>query len=116
MASPQKGSPHCVRLAPARWRFYDRARRRGFPRQHRRVSTMKRRGLLMAAAGVCLVVGSTATLLLAKPGIVRTKEGQVYNGDVVDIAANDYVTVTVHGITTRIDRADVSEITDGQGL
>lgn len=73
---------------------------------------MKRRGLLIAAVGLCLV----GSALLAKPGIVKTKEGQVYDGEVEDKAGDDFITVTVRGITTRIDRADVESVSEGHGL
>lgn len=70
------------------------------------------RRLILAALGVCLV----GSVLLAKPGIIKTREGQVYDGDVEDVAGNDYVTVTVHGIPTQIDRADIESMAEGQGI
>lgn len=72
------------------------------------------RGICVAAVGLCLA--GAAAAVLAKPGVVRTKEGQVYEGDVVDKDGDDFVTVTVRGISTQIARADVQSIADGQGI
>jgi hypothetical protein len=76
---------------------------------------MFRRALLivaMTAAGATLVTSS----LFAKQGVVQTRTGQVYDGEVDDRAGADVVTVTVRGIATQIPRADVQSITYGRGL
>ena len=60
-------------------------------------------GLLYAAA---------ATLVHAKPGVVRTREGQTYDGD-VDEKDPDNVVVTVRGIKTTIARTRIASIDYG---
>ncbi|HZZ43797.1 MAG TPA: hypothetical protein VFE58_12740 [Tepidisphaeraceae bacterium] len=75
----------------------------------------RRRGLLIVVATAIGLVGMTAALM-AKSGVVKTREGQVYEGDVEDNNADDFVTVTVRGIKTQIARADVESIVDGQAI
>src|SRR3954462_4243286 len=49
---------------------------------------------------------ATATSLLpAKPGMVRTKDGTVYRGDITE--DDKFVTVKDRGISTRIDKRNV---------
>jgi hypothetical protein len=55
--------------------------------------------------GSVAVVGLMASLLPAKPGTVRTKDGTVFTGDLTE--DEKFVTVKNHGISTRIDKRNV---------
>lgn len=72
---------------------------------------MIRRGLLVTA-GLLLA----ASFVAARPGVVKTREGHTYEGEVVDRPGEDFVTVTVRGIQTRINRPDVAGIEYRQGI
>lgn len=57
-----------------------------------------------------LVVGMVASVLAA-PGVVRTKNGQLYIGDVIE--AGDRVTINMGGIDTAIERGEIVSIEYG---
>ena len=78
---------------------------------------MYRRGgrIWVATLAVTALLAGSAWLL-ARPGVVTTRAGQVYAGEVDDKPGADHVTVTVRGIPTQIARADVRDITYGPGV
>jgi hypothetical protein len=55
---------------------------------------------------ICCIL--TASVALAKPGVVKTKNGQTYEGEVEE--KPDGVVVTIKGIQTRIAQRDVSSV------
>lgn len=63
----------------------------------------------LACVGV-LVIGAVASVLAA-PGVVRTRNGQLYLGDVIE--AVDRVTINVGGIDTAIERGEIASIEYG---
>src|SRR5690349_3224404 len=65
--------------------------------------------LLVAAVGASALLVLRPSTSLAKPGVVRTKEGQTYDGD-VDEKDADTVVVNVRGIETRIARDRIASI------
>jgi hypothetical protein len=56
---------------------------------------------------------TTCSILLATPGIVKTKSGHTYYGEVTRAA--DGVVVTIHGSETRVPQADVESVSDQPG-
>src|SRR5438105_4354027 len=66
----------------------------------------------MARGGVLVWLFLTlisATVALARPGIVRTRDGQTYDGE-VDDKDPDNILVTVRGIQTSIPRVRIASI------
>jgi hypothetical protein len=70
----------------------------------------------MTRRGICvwLLCGLSATVVFtraasARPGVVKTTDGQTYDGE-VDDKGGETVTVTVHGIVTRVERTRVASI------
>jgi thioredoxin-like negative regulator of GroEL len=59
-----------------------------------------------------LIGGLTATFAFAKPGVVKTRDGKTYDGEVND-SDPDTVVVTVRGIPTRIARNRIASIDYG---
>jgi small nuclear ribonucleoprotein (snRNP)-like protein len=55
-----------------------------------------------------VVVGLLASALLAKQGIVVTRDGDKFTGDVTE--TDKFVTVTLHGVQTTIDKRNVANI------
>src|SRR4051812_24017026 len=51
----------------------------------------------------------TAATLLAKPGVVKTVDGQTYNGEVEEKV--ETVNVTIRGIATAVPRTKIASIT-----
>src|SRR5262245_17678209 len=70
--------------------------------------------LLLAAVGCSALSVFGPSISLGKPGVVRTREGQTYDGD-VDEKDPDAVVVTVRGIETRIARNRIASINYGSG-
>jgi len=64
----------------------------------------------LGSLGVCLF----SSALLAKPGIVHTKNGQTFQGDVDE--KEDKVVVDIRGIRTTIDRANIESIQYTKGV
>lgn len=60
---------------------------------------------------VVIAVLSVVASLLATPGVVRTKNGQLYVGEVTE--SGDRVTINMGGIDSAIDRADIESIEYG---
>jgi hypothetical protein len=56
-----------------------------------------------------IAVGLFSSVLLAKPGVVTTKDGRTYEGDVQE-KDNQSVVVNIHGGETRLDRESISKI------
>src|SRR6476619_2727309 len=56
----------------------------------------------------CVVAVFGASLLFADQGIVKTKDGQVLQGEVED--KPDFVRVTIHGVQTTIPRSEVESV------
>ena len=72
-------------------------------------------GGLIFVAGVTLVTLLMAcSLLLAKPGVVKTKTGRTYYGDVTT-APDGTVVVTIHGVEKRIPQAEIESVSDQPG-
>jgi hypothetical protein len=65
--------------------------------------------LLLAAVGISALSVLRPSMTFGKPGVVRTSEGQTYDGD-VDEKDPDTVVVNVRGIETRIARNRVASI------
>jgi hypothetical protein len=65
---------------------------------------------LLGSLGVCLF----SSTLLAKPGIVHTKNGQTFQGDVDE--KEDKVVIDIKGIRTTIDRANIDSIQYTKGV
>jgi hypothetical protein len=61
-----------------------------------------------AIGGAALAVLLTCSLLLARPGTLKTKSGQVYTGDITE--TDDAIVVTMNNIQTQIARSDVASI------
>lgn len=61
-----------------------------------------------------LATGLTASLLLAEPSIVKTKDGNTYQGDMT--MRNESIVITIHGVETIIPQADVDSITKADDL
>jgi hypothetical protein len=59
--------------------------------------------------GFVAAVGLSASVLLAKPGVITTKDGRTFEGDVDEHDA-ETVIVTIHGGQTKFARADVTKI------
>jgi hypothetical protein len=55
-----------------------------------------------------VAVGLFASVLLAKPGIVHTRDGGSFRGDVTE--DGQYVTITTHGIATKVNKLNVAKI------
>jgi hypothetical protein len=66
---------------------------------------MARRWLMIALAASLLGSGA---LLLAQPGVVTTRDGQAFDGDVRE--ETDSIHITIHGVTTVIPRNRVLQI------
>lgn len=66
------------------------------------------RGWLIGTAMASFAVLLAASVLLAKPGIVKTRDGQRFEGDVTE--NDDVVTVTVRGVAVNINRRNVTDI------
>lgn len=74
--------------------------------------TRRRRGVFVWL----LAAGLSATVAMARPGIVRTTDGQTFEGDVtVDESDANIVIVTVRGIPMRLERSRIAstEYTEG---
>jgi hypothetical protein len=54
-----------------------------------------------------IAVLALVSVLWAKPGSVQTNDGQVFQGDVTE--ENGFVTITSHGISTKIDKRNVAK-------
>src|SRR5690348_10064180 len=65
--------------------------------------------LLLAAVGFSALSVVCSSMTFAKPGVVRTREGQTYDGE-VDEKDPDAVVVNVRGIETRIARDRIASI------
>jgi hypothetical protein len=63
---------------------------------------------LLVSGSVALLVLLSASALLARPGILKTKSGQTYDGDIKD--DGDTYTVTVDKIDSQISKTDVSSV------
>src|SRR5690242_9953970 len=57
-----------------------------------------------------MVVLLAACVAFARQGIVKTKNGQTYEGDVAE-QSNGSVTVTIKGIQTKVAQADIASVT-----
>jgi hypothetical protein len=55
-----------------------------------------------------LIVSLCGSALMAKPGVVKTRDGRSIEGDVTD--QGDTVTITVHGIPTSVPKENVESI------
>jgi hypothetical protein len=55
------------------------------------------------------LLGLSATIVFARPGVVKTKDGQTYDGD-IDDKDPDALIVTVKGIKTRIERSRIATV------
>ncbi len=56
-----------------------------------------------------VVLGLSATVSFARPGVVKTRDGQTYDGD-IDDKDPDALLVTVKGIKTRIERSRIASV------
>ena len=65
----------------------------------------KRVGVMVCGFVILSFCGS---LLMAKPGVVKTRDGRSIEGDVTD--QGDTVTITVHGIPTSVPKENVESI------
>jgi hypothetical protein len=65
-------------------------------------------------AGVAMVTLFTGSLLLAKPGVVKTKTGRTYYGD-VSKADDGTVVVTIRGVEKHIPPAEVENVSEQAG-
>jgi hypothetical protein len=54
-----------------------------------------------------------SSALLARQGVVKTKDGQTLEGDVNETAAADTVSVTIHGAQVLLPRSDIASIDYG---
>ncbi len=64
----------------------------------------------MAVVGVA-VVGMLASVLLARPGVVRTKDGRTIEGDIVESVDHpDQITIGVHGAQLSINRTNIASL------
>ena len=52
----------------------------------------------------------SATIVFARPGVLKTVDGQTYDGDIDDKKDPEALIVTVRGITTRIERSRVASV------
>ena len=73
---------------------------------------LRRRWSVVALIGTATAL-TTCSILLATPGIVKTKSGHTYYGEVTRAA--DGVVVTIHGSETRVPQADVESVSDQPG-
>lgn len=68
-----------------------------------------RAGVVGSLAGAVLVMTvMVASVSWATPGIVKTRAGAIYSGDVVERV--NTVTVTIRGVETKLARADIESI------
>jgi hypothetical protein len=63
------------------------------------------RRLWWTAASACIALGLSASLLVARPGVVRTRDGKTLEGDIEE--KPDQVLVTIKNIRTAINRDNV---------
>src|SRR5437764_6879936 len=94
-------------LAPTRFQLA-----RSSPRIYHEPTTrrplMNRRLWWIGAAASAAAVCFSASLLLARPGVVKTLDGKTLEGEIEE--KPDQVLVTMHGIKTAVNRDNV----DGQ--
>jgi hypothetical protein len=64
--------------------------------------------------GIAIVLFVSSSMLLAKPGVVKTKSGHTYYGEVTR-DPDGTVIVTIRGVETRVPGADVDLVTDQAG-
>jgi hypothetical protein len=62
-------------------------------------------------AAIALLLALAVTVALAKQGVVKTKSGETYEGDVIETA--DGVVIISRGVQTRIPKAEIESITYG---
>src|SRR3954471_22356898 len=62
---------------------------------------------LLAVIGIS---AAGANVAFARPGVIRTVDGQTYDGEIDDKKDPEALIVTVRGITTRIERARVASV------
>src|SRR4051812_6350276 len=61
-----------------------------------------------------LVICVCASALFARPGVVHSRDGMTYDGDVTE--TENTVTIRVHGIATTLDRSKVAGIAYGENI
>ena len=66
---------------------------------------LKRVGVIVCGF---VILGFCGSALMAKPGVVKTRDGRSIEGDVTD--QGDTVTITVHGIPTSVPKENVESI------
>ena len=69
---------------------------------------MMRSGVLGVVVGV-LLIGGAVGVALAKQGVVKTRNGQSYEGDITE--KGDLVIVNNRGIETRINKSNIESVT-----
>ena len=69
---------------------------------------MKTRRLMVCAVFFGALVCGSASIVLAKPGIVKTRDGRTIEGDITE--KNDGVIITISGIPTTIARDNVESV------
>ncbi|MBC8107823.1 MAG: hypothetical protein H7Z14_14640 [Anaerolineae bacterium] len=74
----------------------------------RPVAIARARVVVWLAGAVLVVTALVASVALAKPGIVKTRSGAIYSGDVVE--RGNTITVSIRGVETKIARADIESI------
>jgi hypothetical protein len=63
---------------------------------------------------VGLVICVCGSVLMARPGVVHTRDGLTYDGDVTE--TENTITVRVRGIATTLDRSSVASIAYGENI
>ncbi len=71
---------------------------------------------LWLAAILFAVVGSLTSVLLARQGVVKTKDGQQLSGDIDENTDAANVGITIHGVKTSVARTNVDTITYSDSL
>jgi hypothetical protein len=70
---------------------------------------MKRPRLFFGGlAAIALTLSFSASILLARQGVVKTREGKTLEGDIDE--KPDQIVITMHGIRTTIDRANIDQV------
>ncbi|CAN5713994.1 hypothetical protein BH09PLA1_BH09PLA1_36390 [soil metagenome] len=66
------------------------------------------RVVALLAGAVLLISAIVTSVSFAKPGIVKTKSGAIYSGDVVE--RGNSVIVTIRGVETKLAKSDIESI------
>jgi hypothetical protein len=78
-----------------------------------RTSRHARVGGFVLGVALVLVASLISSATLATPGIVKTKSGAIYSGDIEE--RGNQITVTIRGVITRLPKSDVESIEYQQG-